>query len=692
MPPFYRRINKAKTGRAAAKILYQFLVQNGVPDQLKNWQSQATEAGNLQEAGQAEQVWNQFCQLLDDYVTVLGDHEFVMDDFLDLLKAGFVGASYSQIPSTLDQVTISETGRIHLNDKKITFVIGADDNNIPAKVDNNSLFNDADRDQMDVNLEDDQYLVDTSETMMLGEPYEDYLTFLNPDNELYFSYNLGGDGADTIHQISPYVKRIQDYFGIKTEKFSGRPTAEEVNISQYVGSDRTSLKYLIQAALASKKNKQPLNSAWGTVKQQLEQHSDRQIRDLTKNLLGSLDYQNSPKKLRPEIISGLYGNDIVTSISKLEEFYTDPYEYFLKYGLKLRERDEFEISPANTGQFYHEALDRIVKEINKQQLQLPDLTDQDIHELVTEITSKMIEADVNYQYEILKSSQRMCYITSQLVATVNQMALTMRNQAQHVNMRPKKTEVAFGPGQKYAPLHFDLNDKGQQVNVQGRIDRIDEMKVDDIDYLGIVDYKSGNRDINLSEVYDGTSMQMMTYLDAVLQNITSLSDSEQAELAGALYLHIFDPILKPGEVKNWNEPKQIERELLKKHKYNGLLVSDKTMLKKMGNGDVNAIYPFDFKNNGDLKVTSKVITRDNLQLMLQHTERLIQNAARRIFAGDIQLAPAKYEKQSLIQYSPYKAIMQFDPMLRENNYREIQKLTDQQIWDLLRKEAGEKNE
>ncbi|WP_413628044.1 PD-(D/E)XK nuclease family protein [Fructilactobacillus vespulae] len=686
LPSFYRKLNRAQTGKDAALILYQFLEQNGIAAQLEQWQRQATEAGNLQEAGQAEQVWTQFCSILDDYVTVLGEHEFVMDDFLSLLKAGFTGATYSQIPSTLDQVAISEIGRIQLPDKKITFIIGADDRNMPAKIDNNSLFNDADRDQMADHLELDQYLVDTSELQMVGEPYEDYLRFMTASDHLYFSYNLGGTGDSEIKQISPYVKRIQDHFALPLKKVSDTPRYYEQDLKNYVGSKRTTLKYLIQAALDAKKQSVALSEAWKFVQDSLENDPDQYLQTLVKNLLGSLNYRNQPVELMPEIVADLYGNNLTTSISKLEEFYQDPYEYFLKYGLKLRERDEFEISPANTGQFYHEALDKLIKEVEQQQLKLGELTDSDIADLVDEVTSKIIEADVNYQYEILKSSKRMGYITNQLVNTIRQMALTLNRQSQHVKMRPQKTELTFGPGQSYAPLQFQLDDQ-HQVNVQGRIDRIDALQVKGTDYLGIVDYKSGDKDIDLAQIYDGTAMQMMTYLDAVLKNIKALSDERQAELAGALYLHIFNPLLKPKDVVNWHDETQINQALMKEHKYKGLLVSDTDLLDEIGDGDANLIYPFKFKKDGTLTKNSKTITRENLQRMLMHTENLIQAAAKRIFAGDIDLHPAKYGYRSQIQYSPYKPIMQFDPMLKENNYREINKLSDDDIFENLRKEA-----
>ena len=104
--------------------------------------------------------------------------------------------------------------------------------------------------------------------------------------------------------------------------------------------------------------------------------ADSTYGELTTKLLGSLSYRNVPTALTPDIVTQLYGNKISTSISKLEEYYANPYAYYLKYGLKLQERDVFELSPASTGEFFHATLDNLMKLVNQQKLDLAELDDQ----------------------------------------------------------------------------------------------------------------------------------------------------------------------------------------------------------------------------------------------------------------------------------------------------------------------------
>ena len=88
----------------------------GVPEQLINWRNQALEQGDMVMADRPEQVWNLFCALMDEYVDTLGDLSFKEEDFLNLLQTGFEGATYRQVPSTLDQVIISETTATQMNE------------------------------------------------------------------------------------------------------------------------------------------------------------------------------------------------------------------------------------------------------------------------------------------------------------------------------------------------------------------------------------------------------------------------------------------------------------------------------------------------------------------------------------------------------------------------------------------------
>lgn len=698
LPPFFARLKAAATYTDAVAVLYQFLANAGVPDRLMAWRDQAIDAGDLVKAGQPEQTWGTFCQILDEFHTILGDTPFVQADFQALLQAGFAGAKFNQIPSTLDQVTISESGIVQANNRKITFLMGATADAMPDDQVPTTLLADNDRQDLSEQLQqvdENSYLRDDAATQLAGEPYLNYLAYLSGSERLIFSYPVTSDADHNGLQISPYVARIRDYFQLPTQIAAATPQAEDDDILPFIGTRRTTLRHLVQAGHDSQLREKPLSNAWLYVLHLLR--ADPNYGELTTKLLGSLSYRNVPTSLTPDIVTQLYGNKINTSISKLEEYYANPYAYYLKYGLKLQERDVFELSPASTGEFFHATLDGLMKLVNRQHLDLAEMDDQQLREMTDEVIAKILDTTANPQFAILESSHRMTYIREQLIKTMRRMASTLQEQSKRTKFRPKRTEVQFGLGdeQGLAALSFDVG-KQRQVTVRGRIDRLDAMQVNDKTYLGIVDYKSSEHKFSYQDAYYGQAMQMLTYLDAVQKNMPDLLDNvtaKDAELAGAVYLHLQNPILKAADVLGTD----LGDALLKAEQYQGLLLDDPDLLTNL---DTLFADP-DFTGSSllfrGLRKTKKgissygklLVNPEELKLLLAHTERLIKRAATEIFEGHVDLAPFRQQSRTALQYSPYKSIMQFDPLLKENNYRDLAALKKADVMAKIKAEQGQ---
>lgn len=685
LPPFYKRFYRAKTNRKAARLLYQFLAASGVIDRLQALRNQAVNQQEINRSDEIEQVWRTFCALMDENVRILGDQPFIAEDFWALIYAGFEGATYSQIPSTLDQVQISESGMVQMNNRKVTIMIGSNDENMPERIVNDSLFGDDDLVQIQGQLTDDQFLNDPADEQMAAEPYLNYLAFTSSSRHLIFSY-ASQLSDETSVSLSPYVTRIAAYFHLPVRHHAAVPDNHQKKVAAYIGSKRATLHHLIQVVQASYQQQEKLSPTWAFVFNQLK--GDQETATLTEQLLGSINYRNVPVPLSREIAEKLYGSSLNISISQLESFYENPYEYFLKYGLRLQEREQFELSSASTGQFFHEALERIIAMVHDQKIDLTGLSDADVDELVTENVDAMVQDPDNFQYLILSSSNRMHYITLQLQATIQQMIRTMRDQQKLTPMRPQKAELVFGQpsANGLKGLRFDLPNH-KQVNVRGRIDRIDSMKVNDKRYFGIVDYKSGNKKFDFNQAYLGTSMQLLTYLDVLRYNLATLNpDSHDALLAGALYMHIFNATFKPADFQ-----KGLEKSLLTQHKYQGILVDDADLVDHLdadlaqGSGH-SLVYPFNKLKSGKVGKSSSTITENDLTAFLDHTEALIVDASKRIFAGDISLAPVKIDQLTPLKFTPYKSIMNFDPLLPENNYRLLPKYSKEEIIAKLRGE------
>ena len=703
-PPFFKKMAAASDGRTAATVLFDFLTKHGVDQQLMAWRDQALDHKDVAAAAEPEQTWQAFCNMLDEFVTLLGTEPFELTDFLALLQAGFEGANYSQIPSTLDQVLISESGMVQSQQRRIVFMIGATDLVMPDRIMTNDLLSDVDKATLQPNIEaldGDHYLSDSAVIQLGDERCLNYLAFMTGTDQLFFSAPLKDD-QETDLGLSNYVKQIQQHFRLPMAVYLGSPEPTVTEIKPFVGTKRRTMTHVIQVyrdVLSANTDRNrvgsPLRPApvWVWLRQQLTR--DPEFGPLAQQLLAGLSYRNVPVALKPESVKALYGNQIYTSISKLEEFYRNRYAYFLKYGLKLRERDVFELSAASTGEFFHAVLDGLVKAVRADKLDLASLSDGQLDHYLGRITTDVLAQP---QFMILSSSNRMAYLRQQLINTVSQIAYAIRNQSLRSAAKPTQTELLFGNvGKEHGlkALDFKVDDQ-HSVHVRGKIDRLDQIQVADQRYLGIVDYKSSVHRFDFQEAYYGIAMQMLTYLDAVLRNEHDIVADPQAKvkLAGALYMHIQNPTLKPSDVKTG-----FEAAMLKANKYKGILLDDPELLEKLDTDlqkqtGVSKIYPFRRKASGDYNHantrTPSLVTEKQLSQLIDHNQQLIIEAAAAIFAGSLDLNPMRLnDKTTALQYSPYLAIMQFDAMLPENNYHDLQPLTPSEVLERIASGGGQ---
>ncbi|GAA3329918.1 hypothetical protein GCM10020331_080350 [Ectobacillus funiculus] len=86
-------------------------------------------------------------------------------------------------------------------------------------------------------------------------------------------------------------------------------------------------------------------------------------------------------------------------------------------------------------------------------------------------------------------------------------------------------------------------------------------------FLRIIDYKSSAKALDVTEVYYGLALQMLTYLDVVVENASKwVGKGEEVSPAGVLYFHIHNPLI---DLKRSLSEAEIEQEMMKKFKNEG---------------------------------------------------------------------------------------------------------------------------
>lgn len=719
---FFDHLKGVKTGRDLAAHLYQFLVDNGVTKRLAAWQKYQSDK-NLDLARQPQQVWATFCQILDEYVQILGDTEVTAENlsmtlanFSELLQAGFAAAQYSQIPATLDQVMISETGIVQNQDRKIVFLIGSTDDVMPEIQPTEGLLTDDDKEILDDYLDPaTQYLPNGTKNQLQDEQFLHYSGMLTGTERLIMTAPAAS-GDDTPLKMSPYMADMATYFkqAVQTFPLVTSPAGQK-DARPYVSAPAATISNLVQVERQvrneGRRGHQAISLApsWQDVRQalvnyaaQLKSSPDgrRQVRgqqlvDRLRLVAAGFNYRNQVDDLSAQLAQALYlhhnhGQEILySSISQLQDYYINPYEYFLKYGLRLQKRDQLTMSVDRIGTFFHKAMEWFVNAVNQDPrldfAQLAADPDQ-LNGLVA--AALQVAKDAQPDLEILTAgSAQAAFQYHQLTGIVRTMLTVLCYQAKYTAARPLDTEIRFGrlgPAKQddLQPLKYDLKPQNTHIYLRGRIDRIDQLTQEQTDYLTVVDYKSGNRTFDLTAAYYGLSLQLLSYLNAIAANQGQLPQRLQTsrsdlQLAGALYLHLNNPLIRADKLAPDTDLTTMK---LQQHQYKGLLLNDPALLKQLDkNLDQQQAMVYPLKANKNDTISAKkdalLVTPAQLNWLQERNKQLIINAGNDIIAGKVALQPYRLLDGSKwktgLDYTDYKDIYQFDNMLDQQNYRQL---------------------
>lgn len=686
LQPLQQALKKARNGREQALALLDFLVTSGVKNQLQQFRKEALDAGDLSLAKVHQQTWQAFCQLLEDYVTIYGEADVSLSSFQENMAVGLETITYEQIPQTLDQVQIEIFENVLPNANKVIFGLGLSEDNLPQKILNKTLLTDEERQTINQELQEASPLRFDSRKENQKENFRFHQFLLSGADYLYASFALQQEKGTT--HFSPLILRLQNLFKLPLGLWQGVRGAEsDQQTLGRLGNYRQLLREY--PALWRLSQEQVLHPFWQTVPQLLR-HSPLAL--IFSRLEEQLLRKNIPQALTPALATELYGEKIVASVSKMESFYDCQYQYFLNYGLRLKERETLALNPQVTGEFFHEALDTLFKILWQQEKNLAELTASQLQQFLRETLDLVLQEK---HYQIFNRSARMLFIKDKLVAILTQLVQAMNQQQGQTHARSLSTEWRFDALQKNGLKGLQLPmSNGESLYLRGIIDRVDVTYVDQIPYLTVVDYKSSAHEFNFADAYYGLAMQMLSYLGVVLAEENQsylqrqLVKAGHAEIpqpfkaGGALYLHVKNP-----EIKAPNP--QVDLERLKAYKYRGLLVNEPDLLTELAPdlAGKSLIYPIS-QTAKELKVDNpQSVTPDELSLLLAKNQENLTAAGESIVSGKIALNPSYHDKERIAcTYCPFRSICRFDVLLPENNYREIKKLAKEDVLKQIQEE------
>ena len=127
--------------------------------------------------------------------------------------------------------------------------------------------------------------------------------------------------------------------------------------------------------------------------------------------LAGLRYQNTAVRL-PKILARklfMKGGRFYGSVTKLQNYRSCPYQYFLRYGIGVEERNTGEADYLDYGNYLHAGLHQFGEVLKSQNRQWRQATDEEIEKISEDITEKItprIKADALSSDQSAKYTRR----------------------------------------------------------------------------------------------------------------------------------------------------------------------------------------------------------------------------------------------------------------------------------------------
>lgn len=677
---FQEAMDQAYNVRDRVIALYNLLESVHAAQRLEQWSAEAIDAGDPELARTHTQMWGMVMDTLDQVVEVMGDEELNLELFAGLLETGLESIKLGLVPPSIDQVLIGSVDRTRSTRIKVSFVLGVNDGIMPAKVAENSVLSEHEREQL---IESGLEIAPGSRRRLLDEQFIIYTALTTQSEHLWLSYPLADEEGKSLLP-SEVIRRVKTMFPmVPTQFMMAEPLAifDQATQMQYIAHPERALSYLI-VQLREWQRGVDIDPIWWDVYNWMCSHE--QWRSKMGRMLFGLFYNNQEKQLSKRTRRELYGDHLQASVSRMEKYVSCPFAQFISHGLRLKERQIFRLEAPDIGQLFHAALSHITNFLQIKGIGWGELTLKQCEQLASDAVNVL---SPRLQSDILLSSKRYHYIARKLKRIIARATAVLSEHAKRGAFIPAGVELDFGINSTLPPLSFTL-DNGVKMDIVGRIDRVDRAHSEQGVLLRVVDYKSSQTSLALSDVYYGLSLQVLTYLDVVVTHAETWL-GQKGLPAGVLYFHVHHPLL---QTTNTISQEEAESELFKQFKMRGLVLADTDVVEKMDSTldkGHSTIIPVGLRADGSFYKNSSVIDETQWQTVRRFVRRTIKQIGTGITDGDVAIKPYRIGQRTPCTFCSYKPICQFDQQFEQNDYNHLQRMNQDEAWDRFKEEVGD---
>ena len=619
---------KATILRHQVSALYDFFEEIRLAQRMKELADTLDKKGDNRSAQILNQLWEILLSAMEQLYDVLGDTVWDSATFTRLFSLLLSQYDVGTIPPVLDAVTVGPVNAMRCHQVEHLLVLGAQEGQLPGYGGSAGVLTDKERVAL---REMGVPLTGGSMEGIQAEFAEIYGVFCGARSTVTVSYSEG--------QPSYVYRRLLQMSAQDNDRI----------VQPQILDALEATASLVRMGKEDAANQLALERIY------------RDIASRSAFTLGKISYEN---------ISALYGKKLRLSASQVDRQSECKFSYFMKYGMRAKERREAEVDPAEFGTYVHAVLENTARDV---------MALGGFHQVTLGQTVEIALAhSKSYAQERFSEldSQRAAYLFQRNVQELEMVVKELWEELSASAFAPVDFEVAFGDGQQMPAI--DIPGGKMEAQLRGFVDRVDAWNNGYTNYFRVVDYKTGRKDFDYCDVFNGLNLQMLLYLFALEKHGQNLL-GEHPVPVGVQYFPARVPLVSAdGRLTE----EQVKTERGKGMKRRGLVLSDNAVLDAME--PEGAPKRLSCKHSKDGTVTGDVADREQLKLLERYVFHTLRKIVDNIASGDITPNPyTRGTAHDACAYCPYQAACHFATVEGRRNYKAM---SAQQFWDAIGKE------
>ena len=650
--------------------LYRFITQNQIEQKLHSYAAFFEAKKDDARAKEYQQIYRLIMELLEQIIELIGQETMTLQEFADILDAGFAEIEVGIIPRSVDRVIVGDIERTRLKPVKYLFFVGVNDGYIPAKASKGGIISDIDREFLKGSS---QELAPSPRDQMYIQKYYLYLNMTKPSEGLFLSYSaMDAQGAairpsyliGVMKKLFPNCEGTDSCNDKKHLQIGNMAEAKEAfclllcRYAEGTISENERVQFLQLISLLGKEEADRLMLLhW--VENAYKVKTDSHISQAAAGLL--------------------YGDTILSSISRMEKYASCAYSYFLQYGLSLKEREMYGFESKDMGTIFHGVLEHFSKKLLEKKYTWLDFPKDEGEKMVTE---SMEEVCVEYTDALLYDNALNRYAMKKMEGILQKCVSNISYQLNKGRFAPKEYEVDFHVVENLKDLDVTLSEQ-DKMRLVGRIDRMDTCEKEDKVFVKIVDYKSGDKSFDLAAFYHGTQLQLVVYMNEALKHAKALHPGKEPVSAAMLYYHVDDPIVE-GEEKM--SPDMINAKVRETLRMKGIINTDGDILEALDTtkSAKSDCVTLDYDSKGGLKASTNAYSSEQIQLLSDYASYSLKTMGVKIKKGEIPLNPYVSGSVDSCTYCAYKDVCGFDEKIPGYKKRNLDKDKDADYLEMMK--------